>query len=90
MKMTFKQFQQTRRKVTAPYMGDEGENPEGETAFTYLNSFNKYIGESYAISCDPRWTTSEGKFYLILGNAEYNSNNLEELESLLFEWIQEN
>jgi len=31
-----------------------------------------------------------GKYHLLLDRSEYNSNNLEELEKLLFEWTQEN
>jgi hypothetical protein len=93
---TFKQFQATRVEVRAPYMGERGEDPSGTPAMVYLNSLDKYIGESLHIGIDPsdfngEPIANEGgkKYYLILENAEYNSNKLEELEKLLFEWIQE-
>ena len=92
--LTFEQFQETRKEVRGPYMGDRGEDPSGTPAMVYLNSDKGvYIGESYHISINPSDFNGEPiedtgkKYYLILMNAEYNSDNLEELEKILFDWL---
>jgi len=91
--VNFKQFQATRKKVTAPYGYMDDITDDIETAFTYMGTFERFIEESYHISI---WTNEElikkhgGKYCLILMNCEYNSNDLEQLEKMLFEFIQEN
>lgn len=86
-----KQFQQTRKKVTAYYdCCDEESGVPKETAYTYANTFQEFIGECNHICI---WDNVDiinkhnGKYYLILENCEYNSNDLNELEVLLWDWM---
>ena len=83
--MTFQQFQATRKKVTAPYMF--GNDPE--LFNTYLGTFTGE-GTEYVEDTSHICISDDDQYYLFLGNTEHYSNNLEELEKLLFEWIQEN
>ena len=86
--VSFKQFQETRKKVTAPY-GYMDDSKTKETAFT---SCPKSLASSHICI----WTDEElikkhgGKYWLVLMNCEYNSNDLEQLEKMLFEFMQEN
>jgi len=90
--LTFEQFQATRKKVTAPY-GYMDDSKTKETAFTYMGTFERFIEDSSHICI---WTDEElikkhgGKYWLILDRSEYNSNDLEQLEKMLFEFMQEN
>ena len=86
----FKSWQSTRKKVTRYYDTNDGNDPK-ETAFVYGDNGGEYICESYHILI---WDDEElikkhgGKYYLILDRGEYNSNDLNELEKLLYEWTR--
>jgi len=109
-KMTLKQFQQTRKKVTGFYdYTDEEQGIPQVTAYTYWDTYDETIeGSNMVCECThiTIWDATTvaptgqsyselikqfgGKYHLLLDRSEYNSNNLEELEKLLFEWTQEN
>ena len=88
----FRAFQSSRKKVTRYYDTNDGNDPK-ETAFVYVDNGGEYICESYNILI---WSDEElikkhgGKYYLILDRSEYNSNDLEQLERMLFEWVRDN
>jgi len=81
----FKQFQSTRKKVTAPYMPM---NEDGDY-YTYLDTFTGE-GVEYVEECINITILDSGTYYVMIDRSEYNSTNLEELERILFEWIQDN
>jgi len=90
-----KTMQATRKKVTGSYQDHDDPN-DIVTALTYMDSWTEggYVMETYHIlvNVDGRFNfgrpDGEGKkYYLIIENCEYTSNDLEELEKLLCEWM---
>jgi hypothetical protein len=84
--MRIDQFRATKTYGALPDVytesGDFGPNVKG---FTYL--------ESYCIEDRDTWTTEQreysketGRYYLVIGNCEYISDDLAKLESILFQF----
>jgi len=90
-----KTMQATRKKVTGSY--ENHDDPDDVvTALTYMDSWTEggYVMETYHIlvNVDGRFNfgrpDGEGKkYYLIIETSEYTSDDLEELEKLLCEWM---
>lgn len=74
MLLTFKQFQATRQAVTMDHFWCEDQGLTTASAEVL-----KYHGGCYIIIEAP------GVFHLIIGPAEWRSNNLESLERLLYD-----
>ena len=90
-----KTMQATRKKVTGSYQ-DHDDPDDVVTALTYMDSFrdtethsanvpDQYVSESYHIL--KLEDSPDGKYYLIIETSEYSSDDLEELEKLLCEWM---
>jgi hypothetical protein len=80
-KLTFEEFQQTRRwsDSIADAMGWDIGTPKG----------NVYLDGLYIEHVEPHWPEDakrEGEWYLILGRDEWISNDLTALERRLYEW----
>ncbi len=84
--MTFEQFQATR-----DYSNDIGEkigearwDREDQPAIGYI-----YLGSLYIEEVQPHWPKAArdaGKWYLLIGNTDWVSNDLESLERKLFDF----
>jgi len=92
-----KTMQATRKKVTGSY--ENHDDPDDVvTALTYLDSWTDrgYVCETchILVNVDGRFNfgrpDGEGKkYYLMVDRSEYTSDDLEELEKLLCEWLTE-
>ena len=81
-----KTMQATRKKVTGRY--DNHEDPaDVVTAFTYMDTWTDdgLVYDTYHIL--ELEDSPDGKYYLIIETSEYSSDDLEELEKLLCEWM---
>ena len=79
-------------KQTHTFLKDEACNPEGEITALVYNGIND-PKEPYANFIIEDWQGTpaavEGRYYLQLENAQFQSNDLASLEARLFDWMSD-
>ena len=87
--MNFKQFQDTRKLIDNPKHSDSYKEDNIKQAFTYLNTFTaKCVDVVEALHIE-YYFLNENKYYVMIENDGYSSNNLEELEKVLYKYCLE-
>ena len=87
--MNFKQFQDTRKLIDNPKHSDSYKEDNIKQAYTYLDTFTaKCVDVVEALHIEVATLDAE-KYYMIIERTGYGSDNLEELEKLLYNYCLE-
>lgn len=82
--MTFAEFQATRQPANAEAMRQSGATPNEETVRGLLYAGSLFIESTEGWDSVEQQT--EARWYLCIDRSEYISDDLEQLEHLLYEW----